>query len=1428
MKTRSITLFLTWGLLGLALALLLHSSRYWSSPISTSAKEEKMNRQTQSMILATMLSLALLLSPIPSIARASQYVKVDVPFGRPVPAVGLPESLEGISDVSTDWWAAVQEDIRQSEYHVTWQEHTYLANVDAAYQAPNRAHNLRTYFTPEGLRVIPRVFEGEIPPWEWGLTLAGYGYAVDPSADSGQTLQPVAEATLTTNGNRIEYQRELLAEWYVNDERDLEQGFTLHAPPHRESQGHTIALDLALGGDLIPHLAADGSTVEFTTPPSTSSGHSSGVVVLHYGGLVVTDATSRQLPARLSLEGEGRVRIAFDATSALYPITVDPTISGLAPDPAWTAESDQASAYFGTSVGTAGDVNGDGYSDVIVGAYLYDNGQTGEGRAYVYHGSAMGLSPSPAWTAESDQAGAYFGISVGTAGDVNGDGYSDVIVGASEYNNGQTQEGQAFVYHGAATGLSPSPAWTADSDQIGSDFGFSVGTAGDVNGDGYSDVIVGAPYYDNDQWDEGRAYVYHGAATGLGASPAWTAESDQVQAHFGRSVGTAGDVNGDGYSDVIVGALDYDNGLWGEGRAYVYHGAATGLGTEPAWTAEGDQDGARFGISVGMAGDVNGDGYSDVIVGADSYGGWSEGRAYVYHGAATGLDTEPAWTADGDQANGRYSSSLGTAGDVNGDGYSDVIVGAYRYNNGQVNEGQVFVYHGAATGLGASPAWTAEGDQDSAYFGFSVGTAGDVNGDGYSDVIVGADGYDNGQTDEGRAYVYHGAATGIDSSPAWTAESDQAEAHFGYSVGTAGDVNGDGYSDVIVGAPLYDNGQTDEGRAYVYHGVAGGLNPSPAWTAEGDQVDAWFGLSVGTAGDVNGDGYSDIIVGAPGYDNGQADEGQAYVYHGAAAGLNPGPAWTAESDQAGAYFGASVGTAGDVNGDGYSDVIVGAYYYDNGQTDEGRAYVYHGATMGLGADPAWTAESDHVGAWFGASVGTAGDVNGDGYSDVIVGAPYYSNGQTDEGRAHVYHGTAAGLKTSPAWTAESDQAHAVFGYSVGTAGDVNGDGYSDIIVGAWGYDDGQSDEGGAFVYHGAAAGLGADSAWTVESDLAEAAFGFSVGTAGDVNGDGYSDVIIGAPFYDSGQTDEGRAYVYHGALTGLGASPAWTAEGDQTNAVFGTSVGTAGDVNGDGYSDVIVGAPYYNNGQSEEGWAFVYYGNGGDGLHLLPRQARSDGSAPVAHLGASDSRAFQLGLIGRMPLGREEVRLQWQVALLGTPLTATNVLSGTSGWTDVLTTGVEISQTVSGLAPDAPYHWRVRLLYRPGNALGQPAGRWVHIPWAGWNETDLRTVPNQPPVADAGDDQAVNTNATVTLDGSGSDDPDGDLPLIYLWAQIGGPVVTLSDLDVVSPTFTAPSDPAVLTFTLTITDRWGMPALAPDVVVITVQAYHVYLPLIVR
>ncbi len=441
-----------------------------------------------------------------------------------------------------------------------------------------------------------------------------------------------------------------------------------------------------------------------------------------------------------------------------------------------------------------------------------------------------------------------------------------------------------FVVAGIATAAAlathafPAPppiVWTAEGNQTSAGLGADVASAGDVNGDGYGDVIVGAPIH-GFPFSKGRAMVYHGSSTGLATMPAWTAEGWEPvvfwPVYFGRAVASAGDVNGDGYGDVIVGAPEYDNDQITEGAAFVYLGSATGLGQQPAWQAEGNHEGARFGSSVASAGDVNGDGYGDVIVGAPFH---KKGRVWVYLGSAAGLSDRPAWRAAGDGSTDGFGSSVASAGDVDGDGYADLIVGTDDFFGGRI-----FVYRGSPTGP-LQPPWRAGISGPSGFFGHAVNSAGDVNGDGYSDVIVGEYWFGQGtQFHKGRALVYHGSSAGLEPKPSWIAVGASVEQGFGFDVSTAGDVNGDGYSDVVVGA-LYipDFAQGTAGLVRVYLGSPSGLAAAPAWE-RGGQPASFFGSAVSTAGDVDGDGYDEVIVGAPGYDNGHQDEGAAFAYAG--------------------------------------------------------------------------------------------------------------------------------------------------------------------------------------------------------------------------------------------------------------------------------------------------------------------------------------------------------------------------------------------------------------------------------------------------------------------------------------------------------------------------------------------------------------------
>jgi hypothetical protein len=1196
----------------------------------------------------------------------------------------------------SDWYTTAMKNMQEGEYHFN-----KVANSNS-YSTPNRKNNLRFYYDENGFTVQPRATQILVGDHDITATPDQVKYKTLPDWKVAFNLnkEQIGEGTWQINGNKAEYQTENITVQYINNTEGMRQNFIVQKPL---SDGETLKLNFNVETTLDQRLSSD--RLQFV--------HEESGVVLNYEQLMVWDANGKVLAAAFEKENEDYV-IHVQTAGAAYPITIDP-ISTTA---ATMVENNQENAQMGNSVASAGDVNGDGYSDVIVGAYIYDNGESSEGAAFIYHGSATGISTTAATMVESNQENAQLGFSVAGAGDVNGDGYSDVITGARFYDNGQPNEGVAFVYQGSATGVSTTAAVMFESNQTTAQLGISVSGAGDVNGDGYSDVIVGAYRYQNGQSQEGAAFVYHGSATGSNPTASAMVEGNQANAAFGLSVASAGDVNGDGYNDVIVGAESYDNGQNGEGAAFIYHGSADGISVTAAIVIESNQANAQMGYSVASAGDVNGDGYSDVIVGAYTYdnGEIDEGAAFVYHGSATGINATVAVVFESNQTNAYFGWSVASAGDVNGDGYSDVIVGALSYDNGEIDEGAAFIYQGSATGINTTATAMLESNQPGAETGNSVASAGDVNGDGYSDVIVGAWLYHNGQSDEGAAFTYHGSATGINTIAAAMTESNQAGAFMGRAVASAGDVNGDGYSDVIVGASGYDNGESNEGAAFIYQGSATGINTTAAAMVESNQVNASMGMSVAGAGDVNGDGYGDVIVGAWLYSNGESFEGGAFVYHGSATGINVTAASMVESNQANAFMGRFVAGAGDVNGDGYSDVIVGANQYVNGESGEGGAFVYHGSTSGINITVATVLESNQVNANMGFSVAGAGDVNGDGYSDVIVGAYSYDNGEADEGAAFVFNGSATGLITTSAVMLESNQAGSNLGWSVAGAGDVNGDGYSDVIVGVPDYTNGQSDEGAAFVYHGSASGINTTAAAMTESNQGGTDFGISVAGAGDVNGDGYGDVVVGDHVYTNGQRNEGAAFIYHGSATGVSTTAAAMVESNQVSSEMGFSVSGAGDVNGDGYSDVIVGAYSYDNGETNEGAAFVYYGNAAatsnrNNLNLY----NVDLATPISSSNFPLTN-FGTGLFAKSFLGRSKGKLVWETKVSyepysGNPITNSVLYtSQQAGYTDLTMMGTELKNLVDK-QPGKYTKVRVRVHYDPVTAIsGQMYGPWRYVP----------------------------------------------------------------------------------------------------------------------
>ena len=1002
----------------------------------------------------------------------------------------------------------------------------------------------------------------------------------------------------------------------------------------------------------------------------------------------------------------------------------------------WVAYGDYDNNRFGYSISSAGDVNGDGYSDVIVGAPYYDPTLYREGKAYVFYGSASGLSSSPSWTAESDQADAYLGYSVSTAGDVNGDGYSDIIVGAPGYDSvSPTTYGLALIWYGSGTGLGANGTvanadWKGIWDQQNSEFGSVVATAGDVDGNGYSDVMVGAPYNDSTFTESGAVVVYHGSSSGPSLTPSTWTTGYAAYDHLGTSISTAGDFNGDGYSDVLMGSPDSDSASLGPdtGSVRFYAGSSSGLSSTPGWIFLGLKSNSRAGSSVSTAGDVNGDGYSDALIGAPEYNvdvsNLMVGEAYVVYGETTSaFNPLPDWTARGTQAEAKFGFSVASAGDVNGDGYADLLVGQPLYDNlvySVVNSGRAYIWHGNLSGLGLDGTennadWRFENIISDSRSGFSVATAGDWNGDGYSDVLVSQPYWG---TEEGSVFGFQGTPIlDLGSSSSWSYESNNNSANLGYSVSKAGDVNGDGYADYIVGAPYYQSGGSQYGAAFVWYG-----GPSLAsWSTLGPQLNSQFGISVSSAGDVNGDGYDDIIVGAQSTTNGQASEGQAFVWYGSSGGLSIwGASWSAESDQSNSSFGASVSSAGDVNGDGYFDIVVGAPNYTNGNTNEGAVFIWYGGEGGLGSigkpsNSDWYREGNTDNLYLGRSVSTAGDVKKSGYSSVISGA--MSN-------AYAWYGSATGLPASGFdWQISSSGG---FGTSVSTAGDINGDGYADVLVGApLASNAPYSEDGAVFGFCGSSTGLPGSTCWYDTGGRQSAMLGYSMSSAGDVNGDGYADILVGAPGWSQTDYNEGQVRLYYGSFSGpaSGNGGDWTVETTSSDAYLGYSVSSAGDINGDGYADVLAGLPYYTNGSFEEGQAKLFLGNGSSGKPFLPRQLRILGGKPIANLGRSDwQTAFNLRLTGFSPFGRSKFNLEWEVKQFPTNFTGFGTEQG-SGWADTGVLGSTLTIPKYGLSLDTPYHWRVRIKYNLVASPFSPTNsRWFHMPWNGWNEQDFKTA----------------------------------------------------------------------------------------------------------
>jgi hypothetical protein len=1101
------------------------------------------------------------------------------------------------------------------------------------------------------------------------------------------SLVPVAAVAPQRSGGAAVYARpgSGYSEWYRSTERGIEQGFTIEQRPPGEGPLELRFTVRGAGGESLA-LLATGEALRVVAGDATR---------LELAALHAFDRDRAPLASWFATHGDESFSIVVDDAGAEYPLTIDP----LALAPEFEQLGEVVQGQLGIAVANAGDVDGDGFSDLLIAATNFSGGLLDEGKVYLHRGTPNGLAAAPSFEASGGQAGAYFGRAIAGVGDVDGDGFCDVLIGSQFHDDDQVDEGRVFLHRGSAGGLLVAPTVTIDGNQDGARLGATLAAAGDVDGDGRSDVLIGSPQFDPlpGTVDAGRVYLHLGTAGGIATTPARVLDGAAAGDLFGLALAGAGDLDADGYGDVAIGAPFASVGKPGEGVMTMHRGGPGGLGAVAAAMRVGDQPGAAFGWALAAAGDVGGDGYSDLLVGAPLFdnGDVDEGRAFLYRGDASGLALAAATTSESDQFGARHGSSVTSAGDIDGDGFADVAVGATSFDSSVADQGRVVIQRGSAVGLSSLFSQTFYGPIAGGQFGQSLAGAGDVDGDGFSDLAIGAPFHDGSLAEQGRVVVLHGGPALPSTSFQWAIKGQQAKAECGRAVAMLGDVDGDGYSDVAFGMPAFDAANLNEGKVAIHFGSATGLSAVAGQHLLGGKTGLRSGASLAGGGDIDGDGHADLLIGASGFDASTPDVGRVAFHRGTPLGVDGVASIALEGEQTDAEFGASIAIAGDVDGDGFLDVLIGAPRYSGALQHAGAVFLHRGGASGLSQSFSWLRLAQGSAEGYGRSLAGIGDADGDGFADVAIGAPQSNSAL---GRIEVFRGSASGLGSDPALELAGEIVGEGFGIAVASAGDVDGDGAPDLAAGS---------NLRVRIHHGVTAsplGVAAQATTILQDGGPGSRFGSVLAGAGDIDRNGYDDLLIGAPNDVMGQPSEGAVYLFLGSAAGLSALPSWQAEGNQAEAAFGTALAGGFDVDGDGFPDIAIGAPGGENGVELEGRAFLHYGGGLTGRGIATRLVRSDEAAPIVPGARSFASSFRVESLLRGPFGRERVALEIETAPLGGPFDGAGLEVGS-----VVDTGVggTVAAVSTGALLSDRYRARARLRHATTTLPFQPTSPWT-------------------------------------------------------------------------------------------------------------------------